>query len=574
MRRVAVAVRQRLVGCDASDVLLAFLVIGLASTAESSSKVSAGVALLAALGLLWPTPRRRPRREPPDAAPNNSPETSQSEPPGARRRLFERRRTRFLVCVALASATLAVAGDARNFLTGWNVRVWNVYHYYLGAKYFQELGYTDLYDATLRADLETSKVWKSISRVRNLQTYAIESRRMRIKAYDPAAHFEPERWAMFQRDVTALAKHQPPHAWQKIFTDRGYNGTPFWTVIGGRLAHWVPADHRLAMKVLCSLDVVLFGATFILLGSTFGARTAACVLLLLTISPVNTGRFVGGFLQYDWFCAVVVGLCLYRRKWPVAAAGALAYAVLTRIFPVLFVVAAAVPVVARWVRDRRSRGRRSRGRRLPRRWGRFAVAFTLWCSLGLVISLANGRGVSAWSEFATGIRLHSEHHVFGVRRIGLKHAFTHQIGSFEFGRNNDRRESFEQQRFEYGLVATVLLAGFLAVAWHSRPRQAMLLALIPIFVLLVTSRYYASYLALLPMSGSRRGPPTTRLRWLTAGQLVVWALFFIYDALGARAYATYSVLNMLLAGFLAVVLVIHWQDLPLRRLRRVSAAKP
>ncbi len=551
VKRAIAAARQCLAGHNPSDVLLALLVIGLASLAEASSAVSAGLALLAALGLLWPRPRREQRP--------------------ARQRWVDRRRTRFVVCVALASATLSVAGDLRGFLTSWNVRAWNVYHYYLGAKYFQELGYTDLYDASLRADFEASNYWRGVPRVRNLRTYEIEGRRPGMRAYEPLAHFEPERWEVFQRDVKALAQHLPPYAWRSIFTDRGYNGTPFWTVVGGGLADWAPADHRLAMKLLCSLDAVLFGATFFLLATTFGTRSAACVLLLLTLSPVNANRFVGGFLQYDWFCAVAAGLCFYRRRWMVGAAAAMAYAVLTRIFPVLIVVAGAIPIVARWVRDRRSPERRpldrsSPARRLPRRWWRFAVAFVLWCGLGFTISLANGRGISAWREFATGITLHSEHHVFGVRRIGLKHVFTHRVGSFEFGRQNDRRANYEQQRLGYGVAAAGLLAGFLLVTCRSRPSDAMLLGLIPIFVLVVTSRYYASYLALLPLLGAQRGPPAARSRWLTASQLVVWALFFICQTLGFRTYASYSILNMLLVGFLGVVLVIHWRGLPRRRI--------
>ncbi|MEM7583826.1 MAG: hypothetical protein AAF560_10635, partial [Acidobacteriota bacterium] len=477
MSRAAAALRRRLAGSSPFDALLALAVMAAVARAQPSHAVSAGLALVAALGLVWPRARR--------------------VEPRARRRL-ERQRTRLVVIAAVASATLAIAADLSRFVSTGNVRVWNVYHYYLGAKYFGELGYTDLYDATLKADSKGLNYWGGLSRVRNLSTYAIEGRRTREQAYEPAEHFEPARWQAFQRDVAALARHLEPHHWQGIFTDRGYNGTPFWTVLGGGLAHLVPADHRLALALLCSLDLLLLGGTLVLIATTFGARKAACVLLLLTLSPVNAHRFVGGFLQYDWFCAVAIALCLYRRRAPTAAAAAMAYAVLTRVFPVLFVLVGAVPMVLRWLRVR---GRSSYLLRYrpPRHASRFGVAFVAWCSLGLLISLANGRGAVAWREFATGIGLHSEHHVFGERRVGLKHAFTHRLGSFELGRDNDRRQSYKEQRVVYGLVAAALLAGCAWVSARSRSWDAMLLGLVPIFALIVTSRYYASYLALVPL---------------------------------------------------------------------------
>ncbi len=525
------------------DLLLGLLTVWLATLAEPSSGSRAILLLIAVAVVLWPA------------------SGSVSVAP-SRGNAYERHRTRLIVCLALVSTTFAVSAHLPEFATSWKVRVWNVYHYYLGAKYFPELGYTDLYAATLSVDREGKRYWRSISRVRNLDTYEIEDRRYRARAYRGRDAFEPERWRSFARDVEALSVQRQPRAWQGVFTDRGYNGTPLWTVLGGALADLVPADHQLGLKLICSLDLLLLAATFGLILRTFGLRPTALVLLLLTATPVNIGRFIGGFLQYDWFCAVAAGICLYRQRHDVLAAGGMAYAVMTRIFPLLFVVAGAIPAFAHWWRTGRA----------PRRQLRFLAFFSLWCMVAFTASLWNGRGLGGWSEFATGISLHREHHLFGQRRIGLQHVFTRDLGDLgsKVRRDTkiDRRVIYRNQRAFFALAAGVLLVLFLVVARRQRSWDAQLLGLVPIFVLVVTSRYYWSYLALLPLISGRRGPPGRRSRWLTAGQLLVLAVFYAYDSRGVGAHAAYGCFNALLAGFF-----VFWLAMCLRRSARRSARR-
>ncbi len=462
-------------------------------------------------------------------------------------------RARTVVLLSFLSVAVAVGEQLPDFVTSWKVRVWNVYHYYLGAKYFRELGYTDLYRATLRADEEGANYWRAIDRVRNLHTYEVEPRDWRLPIYDPEGRFEPERWQTFRREVEALSSQRPPERWSGIFVDRGYNATPFWTVVGSALTHLAPATRPLALKVLCGLDLLLLGATFAVLWRTFGSVNAALVLLLFTATPVNVNRLIGGFLQYDWFCAVVLGICCYSRGRPVAAAGAFAYASLTRVFPVLFVAAGALPVLVGWLRNRR----------LPARQARFLVAFVVWCVAGLAISLPNGRGVRGWGEFVTGIRTHKEHHLLGERRVGLQFLFTHRLGSFDFDESREERAlTLHRQRYPLVITQALLLASFLVAAGRERSWNAQLLALVPIFALLVTSRYYWSYLALLPLTGGRRGPPAVRSRWLGAAQLLIFSVYYLFAGRIDDPYAAYVVLNGALLVYLVFALSLVLRPSP------------
>jgi len=510
---------------DVFGLLSAVLIVTLAIWVEPSAEKRALLALLGALVLFWP----------------------HSSSAG-----FERARARLLGALALVALTFATAAETVRFITTPTVRVWNVYHYYIGSKYFEELGYTGLYEATLQADREAGNYWADIERMRNLETYEIEARSIREAQYEPLAHFSAERWRSFKRDVEALATQRSPRGWRGIFVDRGYNASPFWTVVGSGLARLAPADRPLALKLICSLDLVALAATFWLLWRGFGLQQASLVLLLFTISPVNHGRLVGGLLQYDWFCAVAAGVSCYRRGRPVAAGGLMAYAVLTRIFPVFFVVSGLVPLLLK----------RRRRMRLAGVHSRFLVAFAAWCALGLSLSLFNGRGLAGWQEFAVNITTHRQHHQYGERRVGLPFLATHRIGSLDFDESRaERKEIYQSQKWTYGVAAGALLGGWLIVMRRQAPWRAQLLGLAPIFAWLVTSRYYWSYLSLLPLAGDRRAPPPATGRWIAGGQLFVYALFWAYTVRHGDGYPAYVHFNLLLLAYLFAVLgIAYWES--------------
>ncbi|MEM7351450.1 MAG: glycosyltransferase family 39 protein, partial [Acidobacteriota bacterium] len=474
-------------------------------------------------------------------------------------------RTCLLTLLAVASLAQAAGPDLWRFLTSSEVRVWNVYHYYLGAKYFDELGYHDLYDATLVADRESGDYWRRIERVRNLRTYQVESREVGQARYRPLEHFSEERWRAFRDDVVALRDQLPARSWRGIFTDRGYNPSPFWTVVGEALAGRFAASSLWALKLLCGLDLLILGATFVFVRRTFDPRAAVLAVLFFTLAPFNNARLIGGFLQFDWLAAVTAGLCFVRRgrSWPAAAC--FAYATLARVFPAVLVASALVPAAWRWIRDGR----------LPRRVWIFFPACALFGLLGLGLGTFTGHGVAAWGEFATNLHAHNHDHLYGQRRVGLQHVFTHDLRSFALDEGKgQRRELFAQQKGLYSATALVLVLGYLLVAHRRSFPDALLFGLVPFFVLAVSSRYYWALLALLPLlarpgpSGARRG------RWLSLAQATLLAAYYAFTFWRPERYAAYSMLNMLLALFFLVLLALYSsRDLMVAR-RRAGAAPP
>jgi hypothetical protein len=78
------------------------------------------------------------------------------------------------------------------------VHLHDVAHYYLGAKYFAELGYTDLYAAMLRAGAEDGDAAVRVEEVRDLRTYELVAAARGLRDGAVAkANFTPSRWRAF-----------------------------------------------------------------------------------------------------------------------------------------------------------------------------------------------------------------------------------------------------------------------------------------------------------------------------------------------------------------------------------------
>ncbi len=447
------------------------------------------------------------------------------------------------VALAATAALLLGAGvrdDVGRLLEG-KVRVWNVYHYYLGAKYFTELGYHDLYLATLHADREGPAIWEDqVDKVRNLATYEVVRTEELLPLYDPKEHFSEARWSQFKRDVRDLSRHRSPKGWRNVFRDRGYNGTPLWTAVWGSVASATPARGP-AIQALALLDLGLLLATAFVFAKTFGPRLSLLVLLLFVASPANVPRLVGGFLQTDWLCAIVLGVCFLRQRRFGGAGAALAYATMTRVFPILFVSFLFVPIAWGLLR----------GVKLPAWTWRLLASFFGTCAFLFLLGLANGRGLRGWAEFSETILVHRDLHTLGDRRIGLEHVFTSRLDDFgDRVRKSKRAEVLESQRAGYRWASAGLLFLIGLAAVGSRGWRVTLLAIPALFALTVVSRYYFGIAALLPLLP--RSDPGRRM--VVLSQLAGFGVHALLVDRGAGWHESYVQLNLLLALHLLVTL--------------------
>ncbi len=266
---------------------------------------------------------------------------------------------RLLLGVLGVGAVLAVATylDFGVFRYGTYLNEWDFYHYYVGTKYARELGYTNLYGATLVADQEGGLRYHNPRNVmRDLGTAELcdvgkveaESARYRGRFSDP-------RWREFVADITWFKMQLPAHRWSLVLADHGYNGTPAWSfVVGGLFSRHLSVRNPFSRWLMLALDPLLLLAATIAVAWAFGLRTAFLMVIFIgTHYLLSWGHLKGALLRTDFAMACVLAVCLVKQRYYKIAGVLLGWAVLSRIFPAFLLVGPTVLFLWRLVRDRR-----------------------------------------------------------------------------------------------------------------------------------------------------------------------------------------------------------------------------
>lgn len=320
-------------------------------------------------------------------------------------------RSRAALLVALAIATLfGWWHPYRGSLRAW-LHVHDAFHYFLGAKYFDELGYQRLYYCAAVADAEAGiGPLLARSQMRNLETNEIQPTAAALR--DPAyckQHFSPERWQAFSEDLEFFRKKLPVPDWLKLRSDHGYNPPPTWTLAGGLLTHTGPASRR-QFFWLTAIDPILLTGMFAALGWAFGWRVMCIALIYWGANQPASWEWAGGsILRFDWLASAVVGICCLRRGRPASAGVLLAWATGVRMIPGAIVAGIALAALLRMGRLRTF---------LPSPdQRRFALAFG--AALALILTLSSlWTGPRSWIDFAHNSRLHLGTET--VNRMGLR----------------------------------------------------------------------------------------------------------------------------------------------------------
>ena len=304
-------------------------------------------------------------------------------------------------------AALAALGVA-SLLGWWNflqfhgpgfVHGHDFFNYYVGSKYFPELGYGRLYECIAVADLEAGLGARVARRsITDLDTY-LPRDTSAIRA-DPGRckrHFTAERWAGFRSDVGWFRARIPPERWEASQLDHGYNASPAWTLIGGRLASLGAASTGQVSRSRCSIPCSCWrpGARWPL--PSAGGRPAWPWSTGAPTTP-RTSRGPGahscattGWPRRWWLsrcCGAASRPARGRSSaWPRRCAR----------FPAAWLLGPGLAAVVRALRERRV-WLRSPELRL--------VAGALAAAAGLCLASALHAGSDAWPRFARDLQLH------------------------------------------------------------------------------------------------------------------------------------------------------------------------
>ena len=433
-----------------------------------------------------------------------------------------RRRPPRPVTIALATATAVLSlavyvalGDVQ-----FPYHRWDQFHYYMGAKYLPEIGYTRIYECTAIAEAERFGLPAVLTRsIRDLQTEKIvPAARALIDRDACKRHFSSARWAAFVDDVAWFRNDAPARwYWRGMQGDHGYNGAPTWSIAGRALASLGPASARLQTG-LALIDPVLLAVAFALIGWAFGLRALWIALVVWGCQfPAKGAWTVGAFLRQDWFLALVASVCLARRERWTAAGVALATSAMIRLFPALLLGVPMLAAARRWLASRR----------IARSDRRFAVGVVIGVVVWFVAATADF-GIPTWVDFRDHIVLHNAEPL--GNHIGLRGLLSQTIEGRLAKTQQDsatdpyglwkarREEAFAARRPIY----LALVAGVIAIAAAAAGRiRELWVALAASTVLVVTlldvASYYCAMFVLLPLLGA----VDRRHEWLALGAIVV-----------------------------------------------------
>ena len=314
------------------------------------------------------------------------------------------RRMERLVCVALTVLSFFVYFDFFNPNTRYNdyYHRHEFFHYYLGSKYFDEIGYDRLYTCTAVAEVEAgrrSAIERAKIRALGGSNLVVPMRETFVLSEPERCtrHFTPERWRAFKADVEWFYSVSRGEYWDKMKKDHGYNPPPVWTMTGQLLASLAPAgDHF--FKLLAAIDVLLQLGALLLVRWAFGQRIMAIAAVFWGCNAPASFLFTcGAFLRQDWYFLFVAALCLARKRRFGLSGAALTWSTALRIFPGVAFVGVALVMLFDVIRKRR----------LARDYRHFMLGSALSGALLFGASCAV-TGLDAYRAFAAHIALHKD----------------------------------------------------------------------------------------------------------------------------------------------------------------------
>jgi hypothetical protein len=380
---------------------------------------------------------------------------------------------------------------------------YDLLHYYVNAKYMDELGYLDLYPAVLLVDAENGGPFFP-----KAQQYMAQDERGHH--FEPISHgvargrvvretrFTPERWATFEKDVLTLqrdigcrdrdrrgrcVRELDDTLWRDLVLDHGFNGTPVWSLVAGPIANAVPVEH---LKALASLDVGVLAVALGVVAWACGADAALFALLFLLLTYSTRWPYVGWvFLRYDWVAALLVATALLRRpggRWGALLAGlAAGWAATLRFFPAL------------WMWGPLARGLWGLWERELRR-PLLVLAGGFLLAVGVLQGAATARfGAPRVAEHFENMLDHNSAEQLSSRRVGLATALATQPWrglALEKNISNDTRARIGRQSgLRYALGGALTLA--LGFALRRRDDdEAFAWGFLPFFLMTTASYYY------------------------------------------------------------------------------------
>jgi len=436
------------------------------------------------------------------------------------------------------------------------------YVYYIGPKYFPELGYQRLYDAHTIADYEDDfRAYRPMVPVRSLKDNRFVRKDSIVARKDEiVGWFTPSRWQEFKADIGVFRAEfifdRRDSRWAQ---DHGYNGTPLTTAINGTLLRQPFVSTERFVQLMSWADLLLVIGAGAIIAYVLGAQWGLFFVIAFGANPLNDYITIGGsYLRYLHFVSLGLGIVALRKGRGVTAGFLFAVATHLRLFPAFFALALLLSDLLRPERRRLLLERR-----------RFYLSFA---AAGLLIlagtsTLRVPGEQNVWVEFAKNTRLHSKS--YAVNALGLKYPFmygdeTNLEVMADRSKPIDWRAEvtarLSRNVVGYRLAAAALLA--LSIVYLRRVRddgEALFVGLVSAFALFQVTVYDYVLMSLIPFIFAK-----DQRMWWALG--LTWVLICVVIQLPAAEAAVdwgHNVISVILAVYLTATLALRtfiWRE--------------
>ncbi|MEA1925211.1 MAG: hypothetical protein U9M95_05015 [Candidatus Altiarchaeota archaeon] len=373
---------------------------------------------------------------------------------------------------------------------GLYIHRWDMYHVIINSKYYEELGYMKLYECSIVFDAESNNYFKDVDTVRDLNTLRYIKRDDVLKDSDCNKLFTKERKEEFIKDLNFFYSLAPYSGyWKRLFTDKGYNGPPFYTFLVSMIVGKIDLSY-INLLILAMLDISLILLAFYMIYKAFGLRVCLIAFIFFCINFPNRFVHMGGtILKFDYVAYLIISICLLRLEKYKLSGFFMALASMIRIFPVLFAAGLALKAVMESVKVRE----------IKKRYINFFIAFGASLIILFLLSLTVGNGLENWVGFYEDMNIHNKK-TAGFR-IGFKHMFMFHgeiTKDDKFIPFSQKAREFEAVQIYYytSIVSFLLLVVFLIYKLDD-VNSSIIFGVLMFYLLFASTRYYYSILVLL-----------------------------------------------------------------------------
>lgn len=414
--------------------------------------------------------------------------------------LFERdtqRHRRAFGAVLVLITALAALGYVNLGAFRWEggfINQWEQFHFFLGSKYFHELGYDGIYAATVVAANERAPGSLDHGTARDPMTfglYPVQS--ILARAEQVKQRFTPKRWREFSGDLYFFDR-QLGLPLQQVIEDHGNTGSPAWAALAWTFSHHVTPSRR-ALLGLSLLDVALLLGLLVAMVRSFGLRPALITFSLMLLVPRAYDFLGGSLLRLDWLAALGLTACALRAGRRRAAGAALAWAIAAKPFCALFALALGARFL--WLTWRH--------RSIDR--GHVELVLSSVATLLLIVAVSSAifGGVHVWVQYFGRLQANLEERYYwdnhGLRDLYLQAVTFGPAAVLDWAPDQVAtglgEGRIEDHRLGFGIARGVLISLLLWVMTrHDDDVYAFALGALWVWVVFVTNMYYWQLIAL------------------------------------------------------------------------------